>query len=213
MGIDVSIIIPYNIDRGFLKSAIYSSRHQAFTGKFEVIIQHGNFSVSKNINDALKKAKGKYIKLCAEDDILFLNCLHFLFNKAESGNYDLVCANAINKGDFKEYTVKSSIPEKVCDLAFQNTIHGLTVLFKRKSLPDFCEDLCTGEEYDIYLKMASNGCKFGYVDETVGVYRLHELQKSGVYCNPNIESVSKRREYLHEKIRRFYIENQNIINK
>jgi glycosyltransferase involved in cell wall biosynthesis len=211
--LEVSIIIPYNINRGYLRDAVESAKNQVFSEPFEVIVQQGDFPVSKNINDALKKAKGRFIKLCAEDDILNLLCLKTLYDKAMQSDCDLVCANATNRGKDKEYPVKSSIPLTIQELAYHNTIHGLTVLFRRESLPVFNESLCTGEEFEIYLRMADNDCRFGYIDKNVGIYRLHDSQKSAVYVNPNIEQAQKRREYIFENIRKKYIENTKKIKR
>jgi glycosyltransferase involved in cell wall biosynthesis len=210
---DVSIIIPYNIDRGFLKEAVKSAKQQKFTGTFEVIIQQGNKPVSANINDALKIAKGDYIKLCAEDDILLPGAIQVLYDYAVSGNYDLVCSNCINRGSEKEYEVKSHIPETISELAQCNTIHGLSTLFKNITLPEWNEILTCAEEFEIYLKMAKNGCRFGYVDAITGVYRLHETQKSGVYVNSDPGFVQRRREYIYNNIRDYYITSTQKINK
>ena len=62
--IDVSVIIPYHQDRGYLFDAIESYEAQEFTGTSELILSHNpTFSQGQNINAGLKKANGKYIKI------------------------------------------------------------------------------------------------------------------------------------------------------
>ena len=73
---DVSIIIPYNEDRGYLDEAIRSAVMQDYPrNRYEIIVQEGDHFLGKNINDALRRAKGRYIKVLAEDDLLTPNCI------------------------------------------------------------------------------------------------------------------------------------------
>ena len=95
--VKVSIIIPYLKDRGWLKDAIESAEKQDFDS-FEVIIQQGDCTLGKNINDALEKAKGDWIKILAEDDLLPENSIRDLYNEAVKG-FDFVCGDAENFGD------------------------------------------------------------------------------------------------------------------
>ena len=173
---DVSIIIPYNKDRGYLKQAIASASSQDFWGEYEVITECSDANVSVNINNAVKRCTGRYIKLLGEDDLLTTDCLAQLHTGAP-----LVCANALNVGEMGHCMVsRSGPPNRLRDLIRKNTIHGGTVLYRRDLLEKypFDESLVTGEEYDLHLRLISDGYRFDYVDEVVYMYRIHLEQKS-----------------------------------
>ncbi len=182
----ISVIIPYDLDRGFLSEAVASAEAQTFKD-FEIIQQFGDFNVSKNLNDGIQKAKGEYIKILAEDDLLLPNCLQDLYDGIQG--YDFVNANAHNFGvnpmwygdmEYHESTHKgkfTNFPE----MLFQNQLHQLTILYKKSILFDvggFDETLTTGEDYDMNLLLMKKGYKLGYVNKFVGRYRIHETNKS-----------------------------------
>jgi glycosyltransferase involved in cell wall biosynthesis len=217
----VSIIIPtLDGDRdGLIQFTIAAAKNQEgfiLGVDYEIIIQQGDESVGKNINDAIAIAKGKYIKICADDDLLTPNCLKDLCEKAEEG-FDFVCANAINFGVNGEDLACSHIPETVADLAFENTFHGGTLLYRKDTMPLFDEDLWTAEEYELSLRMAAAGLRFGYVDKVVFRYRLHDEQKSGAQWEGGRRVRLKRvprYEYIYGEngITSKYIYNTNPIN-
>jgi hypothetical protein len=123
---------------------------------------------------------------------------------------DLVCANSLN---FDSYTgkviatVKSSIPKTIADLAYENTIHGGTILYRKSVMGKWSETIETGEEYELSLRMAAAGCKFGYTDHLVYKYRIWSQNKSG----------SANREERHwdqrESTPAPYYWNQKLINR
>ena len=212
----VSVIIPYNKDRGFLSQAVASVENQLWftmNEDYELIVEYGDCGVSTNINNALKKCKGEYIKLCGEDDLLTPNCLKDLYTFAVQHDLDFVCANAINfQEDGTETVIKSFIPRTVNDLAMNNPFHGGTLLYRRTALPVWDESMWTAEEYEISLKMAAAGCKFGYLDSVVFRYRLGEQQKSGVYWQTDPDTKLYRFEYI-EQLQGRYLGNMKPINR
>lgn len=206
----VSIIIPtLDGDRdGLTQQTIASCQCQdgfILGMDYEVILQQGDELVGKNINNGVAKAKGKYIKICADDDLLTSNCLKDLYEKAEEG-YDLVCSDAVNfEEDGSEDYYPSDIPETVSDFATENTIHGGTILYRKYAMPAWDETMHTAEEYELNLRMAAAGCKFGYIPKVTYRYRLHGEQKS---ISGNKFS---RSEYITHIQGRF-INNHNRIN-
>ena len=214
----VSVIIPYNEDRGGLHQAIRAAENQdgfKLGIDYEIIPQFGDFTVGKNINDAVKKAKGEYIKICAEDDELTENCLITLYELATDG-YDLVCANAIRispEPKFRGYW-NSSIPELVSDLAKENTINGGTILYRKETMPVWDEDMWCAEEYDVSLRMAAAGLRFGHIAEYVFCYRMWRGQKSRVTLSTaqRTEFDMERQEYIFN-LRLKYLNNHNKIQR
>jgi glycosyltransferase involved in cell wall biosynthesis len=210
----VSIIIPYNIDRGWLSEAVASCENQegmTLNKDYEIIVQQGG-ALGANVNEAVRRAKGEFIKNCAEDDKLAPGCIKALYDFAVKGNYDFVCADAYSFGKGKELElVQSTIPVMVKDLAEQNTIHGGTILYRKSKMPEWNENHWTGEEYDVTLRMAENGCKFGKLENIVYWYRIHIKQKSLVYMSHDGEMIKKRLNYIQDEIKSGYLRSQNLI--
>lgn len=182
----ISIIIAYNLDRGFLNEAINSTKAQTFKD-YEVIIYRGNANFSTNLNNALQKAKGEYVKLLNEDDLLLPNCLADLYEGIQE--FDFVNADAINFGSNYTWFADNKYHEQLHkgklttfeELKKGCPINQTTVLFRAEALWDvggFDESLDTAEDYDMYLALMEKGYKLGYVPKTVAKYRLHETNKS-----------------------------------
>jgi glycosyltransferase involved in cell wall biosynthesis len=184
MNIDVSVILFYNRDRGYLNEARQSYKDAAkqFYGKAELIEINRDAGVSANLNEGVRQARGKYIKPLSDDDLLLPNCFTDLVLEAIKSDADLVCANAINwntdNGLMPVY--KSHLPASMFDMVENYGIHGATTLYKRETLLKHPYDitLWTAEEFDLHCRMFLAGCKFAYTDNTVSIYRIHELQKS-----------------------------------
>lgn len=175
---DITIIIPFDKDRGFLNEAVKSAENQVFNGNYEIITAGSPLSQAKNINIALKKARGKYIKILHEDDRLTEDCLQVLFDNVEDN--DFICANAQNFGNNCEI-FKSECPANLQTFVFYNTIHGGTTMYRKDMLKEvggYDTSLWTGEEYELHLRLLSKGYKLGYVNATVYEYRIHPDQKS-----------------------------------
>ena len=173
----VSIIIPTTGQRPeWLKEAVASAEKQTYKD-IEIIVKSSPACVSKNINDGIREAKGEFIKLCADDDLLLPRSVEFLVNGIKG--YDFVCGNAQEFGD--RTGVYKSKPASLESLLAHNTLHGGTMLYRKDILLEvggFDEDLICAEEYDLHLALLQKGYKLGYVDEIVFFSRAHGGQKS-----------------------------------
>ena len=189
---DVSVIIPYHQDRGYLFDAIESYEAQEFTGTSELILSHNpTFSQGQNINAGLKKANGKYIKILHDDDLLTPNCLQDLFDKAEQEQADVVFADGLNfhsEGgiSFEEERILTSKFTTISldSLLESNFIHGGTTLYRTDMLRDlggYDESLWTVEEYEFHLRCLHQGYKFVYLPQVVVNYRIWPSGKSFQY--------------------------------
>lgn len=178
----VSIIIPYKEDRGYLSQAIKSVENQSYKN-VELILSQGSGSVGVNFNKGLLKAKGKYVKILAEDDILPKDSV-FNSLKGFKKGIDFIHGNAteftdiISKGHmYKPLKTNPTLEQSLT----ANYFHGGTMMYKRdmiKKIGDFNESLWTGEEYEFHLRALFFGCKVGYVDNNLHFYRRHINQKS-----------------------------------
>ena len=214
---DVSVILFYNQDRGWLNDAIESYHSQLFTGESELIIVHSDRSTADNFNEGVRQAKGEFIKMLADDDELLPYGLEALWQKGKEG-YDVVCAAALNYNEDTGETVVSysTVPQTVFELADHNTIHGGTVLFRRSALVEvgmFDESLRYGEEYHCYLKLAAAGKRFAVIDDVVYFYRLHYRMKSMQTRVMDGETYLKRKREILHIIQQPFLGNREKIKK
>jgi len=172
----ISVITPTAGKRKeWLEIAKQSVLNQTYRD-WEHIVVPGN-NTAKNINIGIQQAKGDYIKLLSDDDILMPNCLRDLLDGIDG--YDFVCGNAEAFGD-KNYVFESEVRDLKGLLRF-NSIHGGAVMYRKQVLIDvggFDEGLKCAEEYDMHLKLLSEGYTLGYIDQIVYKYRVHGEQKS-----------------------------------
>ena len=184
--IDVSVIIPYHEDRGYLFDAIESYEAQEFTGTSELILSHNpTYSLGENFNAGVARAKGKYVKILPDDDLLTPNCLQDLFEAAERTNADLVFAQARDfTGSQNTYWTPVVIDMSLEALLFENFIHGGTTLYRTdmfKELRGYDESLWSIEEYEFHLRCLHQGYKFVYLPKIVFNYRIWPSSKSIQY--------------------------------
>jgi len=196
----VSVIIPYNKDRGFLKYAIQSVELQIYD-QWELILSEGPGTLGENVNNGLKKAKGEYIKVLAEDDELTKDSLKILVDGIQG--YDFIYSDAENIGDLPGgWDTRSH--DKTVSLDYMlrgNGIHGGTTLYRLdriQAVGGYDTSLWTGEEYDLHIRLIKAGYKHRHVPGIVYRYRLHGQNKSQL-ANTNV-----RHQYLDE-IRQKYV--------
>ena len=209
----VSIIIPYHVDRGFLGAAVNSAENQSgfkLNKDYEIIVQQGFHRSAKNLNDGVRKARGKYIKRLDEDDMLLPECLKDSYEFCEASGCGLFCADAITFIPNRHEVAKSHIPATVSELAKKNTIHNATVMYLREALLDSDETLWTGEHYELHLRMAAAGVLFGYYPIPVVAYRLGTGQKSRP---SDIDKFRSRRVFVEEMIQNKFADNHSEINR
>ena len=174
----VSVIIPYNKDRGWLKAAICSVPKGV-----QLLISKGDGGWPENFNKVLSQATGKYIKYLHEDDMLTENCIKDSIHALEQQEVDFIHGNAIeinveNKNQ-KVYIPKIKQPT-VQDLKKKNVIHSTTTMYRREifeKLGGFNETLNTQEEYEFNLRCLKAGFKIGYCNANLAFYRRHPAQK------------------------------------
>jgi GT2 family glycosyltransferase len=190
--VDVSVIIPYHRDRGYLFDAIESYEAQEFTGTSELILSHNPlFTLGQNFNAGVANAKGKYIKVLPDDDLLTPNCLQDLFDMAETEQADVVFADArkFHSDGGISFEREGILTSKFANISLDslldsNFIHGGTTLYRTKmfqAVEGFDESLWTVEEYEFHLRCLHQGYKFVYLPQVVFDYRIWPSSKSVQY--------------------------------
>ena len=172
----VSIIVPYDRDRGYLSKCIDSIKAQ--TVPCELIKVHSPRSVVCNFNRGMWLATGDFIKVVGEDDWLPPDSVENLLKGI--GDAPWICANAINVEGSTEWIER---PDSLtfADMVVRNRIHMGTTMYRTEILKEIGgmdESLWTGEEYDMNLKLYSLGYLPEYINKNVYYYRMWRGQKS-----------------------------------
>jgi len=176
----VTVIIPYNRDRGFLQAAINSVPKDV-----QLLLSKGDGYWTANFNKALKDATGDFIKYLHEDDLLTPNCIEDSVNAIELQNVDFIHGNAIefymDRKRKRFFRPPIKFPT-VDDLLNKNKIHSATLMYRKEvfeKLGGFNEEIGRGvsEEYEFNLRCLKAGMKIGYCDSILARYRRHPNQK------------------------------------
>ena len=200
----ISVIIPYNKDRGYLSRCIESIKIQ--TGvEYEIILSNSNKGVAYNFNRGLEKAKGRYCKFVSEDDYLPPSALHTLQEGIQNNFW--IFANAIQEDGDNRWVYRPGDYSKnfmsLHENLITNRIHGGTTLYRTEMLQNIGgmdESLWTGEEYDMHMRLWSKGFVPGYINREVYVHTLWAGQKSRKYRKFN----KKERDEQIKKIQARY---------
>ena len=162
-----------------------------------------NIGCTKTLNKLVEQAKGKYIARMDADDISFEDRIEKQFKLLTKHNYDVLGTNIIfidslgNKKNKRRYRNNiSSI------IKSENPLAHPTVLMKKKLLEIYgCynERFVTTQDYDLWLRLWSHGCKIGIVDEYCLYYRIHEDGVSKKEAKKTLRNVIQIKEYARKK--------------
>lgn len=160
-----------------------------------------NKGITKTLNEGLKVAKGKYIKILASDDMIHPESISTLVDSMEHNeNYDMIFSNGqyiseecsyaeallLNN---KNFYVSNPLPETevVTALYLSNFIVGGTVFFRKETYEKFgfYDENIPIEDWEYNLRVAVNGV-IGYVEKPLFFYRqvrtsISHINKSGAY--------------------------------
>lgn len=155
------------------------------------IHNHGVISASRNLG--IQQSKGELVAFLDSDDLWYPNKLERCLDKFEQG-YDFVCHGERWVGEGRDRNVYYG-PESRATydaLLFEgNCISTSAAIVRRSqliSVEGFREnqDIVTAEDYDLWLRLAGNGCRIGFVHEILGEYLIHAgSQSSAVIRNMN----------------------------
>lgn len=174
----VTVIIPYNKDRGWLQEAVNSVPEGV-----QLILSKGDGNWPENFNKVLDQATGKYIRWLHEDDMLTPNCIEDSVQTFEEQDVDFIHGNAIEitpEGkQIRTYIPKIKNPTST-DLLMYNVFHSATMMYKREvfeKVGQMNETLNTAEEFEFNVRCLSAGLKVGYCNTSLAYYRRHPQQK------------------------------------
>lgn len=165
----VSIIIPTRgLRDDWLKEATDSINRQT-KQPIELIIAKGNNDVHDRLNDSIRLAKGKYILILSDDDILEDNFLEVTSNEMVACDVDIVATFIKNFGA----DTGMHGPEK----------HPFFSSLFKKSLWEkvggFDKEMLQMADVDFWVRCFNNGARWIITPKTFYNYRKHDNQDSG----------------------------------
>jgi glycosyltransferase involved in cell wall biosynthesis len=216
----ISIIIPTYNSSAYVEDAINCVLNQSYKNIEIIVIDDGStdnteeilqkYSDDKKIlyikkknggpasarNIGLKIASGEYIALLDADDIWDKDKLTKQISFLENGNFDLVHTNRFFIDDATKKEWISYTPYTTKHLIRENFIINSSVLLKTNILKQnlFKEDRAffAIEDYDLWLRLAFKGYKFGHLERKLTGYRIHQKQISSVKNLENLIFLYKK---------------------
>ncbi len=155
--------------------------------RVRVLINETNIGLALSMNRAASVANGEFFLRMDADDI----CLPDRFKKQieciTSGKYDLVCAN-YNFVDENRILLSQTAPvfsDKQISLLLpsRNVIHHPTVIMRAdtfRKVGGYRNYLC-GQDYDLWLRMLCDDCKFHMMPEKVIDYRVRNASTTVMF--------------------------------
>jgi len=186
---DVGVIIPYNVDRGYLRDAVESVKRQTYpSSKIHLVQVQGNTTATANFNTGLMALKHcDLIRYLCEDDILTAPSIAATVEYYEQHpEVDFTHGSALNfwPNNQQEIWDPELTHPTLEQMLINNRIHGGTVVYRNRCFFNdegenlMNEELWTGEEYEFNMRLMAQGFKLGYVDAALYRYRRHDKQKS-----------------------------------
>lgn len=135
-------------------------------------------------NTALREAGGKYIALLDSDDQWLPNYLEKMLTQLEADPaIDVLYPNAMLfgsahwEGKLFQDICPSSLPITLEKVLTRECNIFISAVFKREILERvglFDEDLCGSEDFDLWVRMLQNGCRFSFTTEVLARYRKRD---------------------------------------
>lgn len=170
--------------------------------RIKLIINTKNIGLAESLNVAIKYARGEYIARMDADDISVPNRIEKQVSFLEENDYYHVVAS--DRFDIDEngntlparYKVPKDFKQLKRVLKYGNAIVHPTVVIRKDVLTAIgCyRNFQASQDYDLWLRIISNGYKIYIMDEKLLYYRIR---------NNSISSKDPYRQYLYAKYARF----------
>tara|TARA_Y100001938_G_C7972478_1_gene370033 strand:+ start:112 stop:822 length:711 start_codon:yes stop_codon:yes gene_type:complete len=182
MKLKATIIIPFDVERGYLDLAIKSVERQTYEN-IELIVEQGEHSWPTQANRAIEKCTGDIIRYLQEDDLLPDRSIEHTVKFFQENDVDFIHSNAVNfweDGREQFWVPKSYQHPTLEQMITKNRLHGGSVVYRKRCFDErmFDESLWTGEEWEFNMYLLQSGRRIGYMNEFTYMYRRHDNQKS-----------------------------------
>ena len=229
----VSVILPaYNAER-FIHTAIKSILDQTFTDFELLVIDDGsadatagivksfadqrikyianekNSGLAYTLNKGIDLSQGEYIGRMDADDISFTERFQkqvdYLDLHPETGMIDCIMEYIDEKGNSlnKINSNVISYEEIVKTLPWKNCLGHSSVMIRRNILAKYHYKNVGNEDYDLWLRLISDGYIIQKLNETLLFYRIHDTSytKSAMLSGLQFfRSAHTKRKYLAEQL-------------
>lgn len=154
--------------------------------RFVNFANHGVIAAARNYG--LMLAKSPFIAFLDSDDFWYPEKLERCFDKLSQG-YDLVCHAEIWAGPDDRRRIVRYGPESRAtyeSLLFEGnciSTSAVVVRYEWLKLVDAFSvqpEFVTAEDYDLWLRLARNGARIGFVKDVLGEYLIHDGNQSRV---------------------------------
>jgi O86/O127-antigen biosynthesis beta-1,3-galactosyltransferase len=185
--VDFEILV---IDDGSTDSTGEIAKRFSRAYEFVYYLYKPNGGIVTALNFGISKARGNYIARMDADDIAMPNRLKIQLDYMISNNLD-VCGGYINCfSDQNSETIFRTNPINKIDqlyvLIITVPVFHPTVIFKKSIVVPMGYEVyrpVVAEDYDLWVRLFLNGCKFGNIDEIVLHYRLSSSSLSKLNAN------------------------------
>jgi glycosyltransferase involved in cell wall biosynthesis len=193
--------------------------------KIHLLKQNSNMGLAKARNAGIKKASGKYLFLLDSDNYIGKNCIKIHYDFLSANTEYAACYAPIQKFDDQTARMLNMFSNQQYDydkLLYGNYIDAMAMIKKEAvlELGLYDEDMPYSgwEDYELWLRMGSNGKKVYFIDgKPLSFYRVHEnsmirsLQTDTIgalaaYISEKyaLDTVLKKDESSHTKIQIFW---------
>lgn len=140
---------------------------------------HGIIAASRN--KGIELAKGDLVAFLDSDDYWYATKLERCVAEMKSV-VDVVCHGEMwikNGKPYKKVVYGPEVRAKYLSLLLEGNCISTSATIVRKSCLEKVErfhdnsNIVTAEDYDLWLRIAKSGCAFRFIDDILGVYRLH----------------------------------------
>lgn len=135
------------------------------------------------LNRSLGLARGRYVAIIDDDDIAAPRRLERTVEFLEANpDIDLVAARYERRYEYDDTVETDTVyppethDEIVDELPFRNPFAHSLVTYRRATIDELggYRDIHSCIDYDLWVRMAVSGCRFGLIPETLGTIRKHE---------------------------------------
>lgn len=161
-------------------------------------------------NNAIQESSGEYLAFLDSDDLWLENKLELTLNEMISGEYSLIFTDSyVLKGEFKDINSLSTMgvtdkiyygKESLLSFLESNKIPNLTVLLKREVFFDAggFTKRDVAEDYEMWLKLLKNGCRFKAISLPLSIYRMHNSSVTAKDRSATVEAINILKSYRSE---------------
>jgi len=186
--------------------------------RLENFRNHGVIAASRN--HAISLAKGEILAFLDSDDIWLPEKLEKCLGVLDE-NTDLVCHGLRTFGDGPEYIFFGGPESRATfdELLYgDNCLTPTSTIVRKESVVAvgrFSEDvnIITAEDYHLWIKLAKAGARMKFLQEELGLYRIHSMNQSGSVIKNLNAILATLEEFFPRTFERSFLESIKIMRR